>query len=351
MGSACPVGLVVIVALVIGGCALRMDVALLLAMVRSLDPVLLRYLQRVQSCSTPGLHYAARVGDRAERTIYRWRATLQNAIVVFPTFTVEALGLCHAHVFASGDWDRWGRCSYGVESAWVGRGLTDRLLYVHCLVPDEHREHFSSHAGDATIIWSSSGWQSFLPDTFSLPTTTGVVASILTSLPLAVPVVLEGWGVQRSMHSLWVHIKARLDGSLRRLVGKRLYPVNGKSHVQQTYHALTTAGLFRQTVIRHHPLLRANVEVFAHCIGSRDEATAFLTSLGSVLRCVDAYPTNDGYFLRLLVHPAGLESISDHPDRERLSIAFVCRSHLEAPRVRFAYESLFDPVSRSWQLP
>jgi len=217
-------------------------------------------------------------------------------------------------------------------------------------VPVAHTAAFLRGFPDATIVWSSSGWQQFLTGTeeILLPIPVSVVQSdVVQRCPFILPAMMELWTYPNSLPVAWQRIQHRLGHRLKTYLPRtKLLRVNGKTHLTQAFRALRDEGLVRQHLVRYHPLLAMSVEVFALARLDRAALTNVLSDLRRVLHAIESYPTDEGYLVRLLGPYQLLDAIINLPVsiRERLgSVHFHTKRH-PAPLVRYEYET-HDGVS------
>lgn len=329
-------------------------------MTRPLNPALFRYLRSVQHSDRVGVHgYFRRNPDAlaSPRSVYRWQRSLGDQLHVFPNVRAERLGLRHAHVFITQPGPGWLSCPFAIEAAWVTPDFCTEVLYLHCLVPDG--VVFATFklfpCASAAVVWSESAWQQFLVDDepITLPVRTGVLdASVLRESPFLVPAVAEMHHYPNSLPLAWHRIHQSLGGRLRQFLPRtRIRYVNGKNHLTKAFALLKERGIFVQHLIRYHPLLAQSVEVFVRAQMERDALTALLERLRVVLHAVETYPTEDGYWCRLLGPHRLLDAIMHLPAEARACLSgvhFHTKRH-PSPVVRFQYESLFEPTTGTWR--
>lgn len=226
------------------------------------DRGLWEYLRHVQSSTLTGTHALSR--GWSVRSVYRWHRSLGERLLVVPNIAVEALGLCHAHVFIAAPTPSDLDCDFAVEAAVVTPDLCGEVLYVHCVVPSSLRGVWRPN-DRSLVVWSGSGWQQFFTadEPVMLPVDGDVpVGDIARRVPLVIPALYESWSYPNSLPALWSRIRERLGERARSFVRRRVRVVNGKSHVRDAFHALRGEGLVRQHIVRYHPLLSRSVEVF-----------------------------------------------------------------------------------------
>lgn len=285
-----------------------------------------------------------------ERTIYRWHQTLGNRLVTYPSIAVETLGLSHLFVFANDQIEAWTSFPYAVETALVSADCTTRLLYVHAVVPDDHREAVTSLLRSrcgCQFVWGNTGWEHLglcrgevLPSRFEAPRS----GAALRVCPLVVPVVFEHWGRQHSLQSLWNAIHQRLGDGVASYVGRRHYTTNGKRHVRQAYRALMQDGAFRQHIVRYQPLTDGALRVLVVASWTEEVLRSFVQRAQAHIALLVLHPTATGWLLRIVGDPHMLDLVMDaQPD----GVYFV----REETSARFRYEELFDPAHRSWVDP
>jgi len=330
-------------------------------MMPPLHPVLFRHLCEVQRSTAPVESFFHRQQSILSRmSWYRMTQSLGDALLVIPSVAVERLGLVHLHVFITSPGDAWVQCPYAVEASWVTPDLCTEVLYLHCLIPAQRKDHVLSllrtfHCDQYEAVWSSTGWQQFLDDEdeVSIPVADPVVpSSVLREYPLVVPVVMEFWRHPNSMPLVWERLRSTLSQRLRFFLPRtKIHYVNGRLHVGAMLRHLQREGLLRQHIIRYHPLLAASVEVFLTLRMDRDDVRGLVEGLRSCLHAVESYPTSDGYLVRLLGPHRLLDAIMMLPSgvRSRAGMVFFHTKRHPAPRVRFAYETLFDPTT-TWEV-
>lgn len=294
-----------------------------------------------------------------ERTLSRWRKRLAPMIRSFPTFTVEALGLAHLHLFIAAPDDRWAEFPYVVELVWGSDDFVRPLLYAHCLVPIAHLAQVlallevlrhEEWCSDVVMVRTWSGTQHLDScrhldggEHRSLP----IAGSLLAQQPLVVPVIAESWNQNVTLPSLWTAIHGRLGASIRSyLPRRRLLLVNGKRYVRDAYQALTDAGLFRQQVVRRTDLLPDQVEFVIVGFRMSDRFLELVASLRAIAAMIETYWIVDGGALLRVAGPARLlevllAGIADMP--VDVAVMVVDRGRSRIPVGRFRYDLLFDP--------
>lgn len=319
----------------------------------------LRMLSQVhKTCEAIGLeHLSRRLGKR--RSVYRWMHRLRKQVTYYPRIAFAGLGLAHVHLFIDDTGDEWLSYPYAIEGAWTIDRPGHHMLYLHCLVPVEHLDVVPSRAG-ITKITTTDGWQDFAPleealDHDGRPVARDAIASPIPRVPLSttwqehpfiLPVACELLRSPSSMDDLWHTIQQRLGGQVWEYFRRytRRWPHNGKAYVRSAFDHLNRYGLVLQHVVRYAPLHEHTVELFLltdNDNGLRDHFAGLCPSM-------DTYPSKDAYLLRLQGDQAMLKRIITSPGIRRWW--FVNHEH-PAPPVRFAYEKLFDPRSKQWQVP
>jgi hypothetical protein len=302
-----------------------------------------------------------------ERTLARRRRQVRSSLRVFPSFTVEALGLSHVHVIVLGRDRRWLRFPYAVEYEWATRDFVQQALYLHCLVPTEHVERVEalirelSRAGWGTasfVLSSQSGWQHF--SRCGHDAATQPVGSIpqepelLRQYPLAVAVIAEAWDREATLPSLWRRIEKRLGRRVQEfLPRRRVLHTNGKEHIRAACTGLARAGLFRQQLIRFTPEESVGVEVLLMDRDLKDHMVELLAELHGLARVTETYAGRDGIVVdRLLGSSAVLNAILHTTGTLGKSAAiFFVEKRTSADEVRFAYDLLFNPKTGTWEFP
>ena len=328
---------------------------------------MLQALQDVTSCQ--GFEdLALRNPVRNRRTLYRWRRSLGTSLQVVPSFTLERLGLSHLHLVITKPAPAWLRFPYAVEHAWLTSDFLERQLYLHCIVPTAHKADVRSLVREcqevgwctkAVVSWSSSGWQE-LPDapTRNAPVEWPLTAddAILGEYPLVVPAMFEAWCHAQSLSSVWAAIRDRVGDRLRSYVPRgRIYFVNGKVHVRKAYELLNDHGLFRQHIVRYHPWLNDNVEVFVFLKNNNGWLAEFTEAIRPGSAAIETYNGSDGTaVVRVIGHDDLLRTLLGLQDEFQRHAATVYLRNATAKddtRVRFSYEFLFDPKTGTWVFP
>ena len=302
-----------------------------------------------------------------ERTLARRRQQVRSSLRVFPSFTVEALGLSHLHVVVVGADQRWLRFPYAVECAWTTRDFVQRTLYLHCLVPTEHAGKVEALLHDlqragwgqvSLILRSESGWQHFSRCGHNpLLQPVGMVPaeeSVLRQHPLAVAVIAEAWNREATLPSLWRRIEQRLGRRVQEfLPRKRVHHTNGKEHIRAACVGLARAGLFRQQLVRFTPEESVGVEILVLDGNLSDHMVELLDELHRLARVTETYAGHDGVVVdRLLGSGAVLNAILRTTGTLGKSVAiFLVEKRSASDDVRFAYELLFNPRSGTWEFP
>lgn len=309
--------------------------------------------------------YARHLGH--ERTLARRRHEYRSCLRVFPSFTIEALGLSHVHLVILGADDRWLRFPYAVEHAWATRDFVQQALYLHCLVPTEHvamveeviRDLQARGWGTACLVLpSQSGWQHFSRCGHqNPPQATSLIPEervLLRQHPLVVPVITEAWNQDTTLPSLWKRIEERLGRRVRDyLPHRRVLHTNGKEHVRAACTGLAAAGLFRQQLVRFVPGAEDGIEVLLMDRDLTDHLVELLEELHGIASSCETYSGPDGTVVERVL---GSNKVLDAIIRTTGTLGSTIRIFLVDKRpasreVRFAYELLFNPKAGEWMFP
>jgi len=306
-------------------------------------------------------------------------------MTVFPSLCLSGLGLVHAHLFLDGACDRWVDLPVVLSACWVSRGLERPGLYLHCAVPLGEEAAFEelvralSRDGwceEYTVVLATDGWQSVglagldrngrfrvgTRPTRALREGVFRVAvdqrALLRSYPFIVPAVFEAPEERCSLQEVWRRVHQRLGSMVWRYFprGTRRWPVNGKRYVRHAMELVVAAGLFRQNIIRYRPLLDDGLEVFVVVKAENDRVEELVRGFGSVCPIVDIAPAKDG---RVVLRLTGDQALVYEVLRVArdvvppLGVWVHDARHQDASlrRVRFQYETLFDPVTGAWRFP
>jgi hypothetical protein len=302
-----------------------------------------------------------------ERTLARHRHEYRSSLRVFPSFTIEALGLSHVHVVVLGADERWLRFPYAVEHAWATRDFAQHALYLHCLVPTEHVVLVEKLVHDlealgwgmaCLVLRSQSGWQHFSRcGHHLLSQSVGVVPEervLLRQHPLVVPVIAEAWNHDATLPLLWQRIDARLGRRVREyLPHRRVLHTNGKHHTRAACLGLAAAGLFRQQLVRFLPEAKEGIEVLLMDRDLTDHMVELLEELHGIARVSETYADRDGTIVERVL---GSSAVLDAIIRTTGTLGSSARIFLVDKRsgsreVRFCYEFLFDPKTGTWVFP
>ena len=302
-----------------------------------------------------------------ERTLARRRRQVRSSLRVFPSFTVEALGLSHLHLVVVAADPRWLRFPYAVEHAWITRDFVQQALYLHCLVPNAHAENVEALIHDlqrqgwgtaSLVLRSQSGWQHFSRcghDTNRQ--SVGVVPEehwLLRRQPLAIAVIAEAWNREATLPSLWRRIEERLGRRVQEyLPRRRILHTNGKEHVRAACISLARAGLFRQQLVRFSPQESLGVEILLLDRDLKDHMVELLEELHGLARVTETYTGNDGALVdRLVGSSAVLNAILRTTGTLGRSAAiFLVEKRPPSDDVGFAYDLLFNPRTGTWEFP
>jgi hypothetical protein len=325
------------------------------------DARALRLLNRVHNTrEAVGLeHLSRRIGKR--RSVYRWMQRLRKHVTYFPRIAFASLGLVHVHLFISDAAESWFAYPYAIEHAWTIDRPGHSTLYLHCLLPAEHLALLPQGAG-ITSITTSDGWQDLAPLEQSLdrngrPVAREATAGIIPRAPLAnacheqpflLPVATELLRAPPSMDALWRAIYDRLGARVWEYFPRftRRWPRNGKAYVRAAFDYLNRHAMVLQHVVQYAPLQAHTIELFL----LTDNTHTVRDHLVGLCPTIEAYPGTDAYLLRVRGDEAMIKRVVTSPgirqwwfvDHERTT---------RAPPVRFAYERLFDPRTRTWQVP
>jgi hypothetical protein len=328
-------------------------------MVMTHDARALRLLNRVhETCEAVGLEQLSRrVGRR--RSVYRWMQRLREHVTYYPRIAFAGLGLAHVHLFIDDAGSDWCSYPYAIEGAWTIGRPGQHTLYLHCLLPIEHLELVPQGPG-ITSITTTDGWQDLAPlehalDQSGRPVPRQATASPIPRVPLTptwheqpfiLPVACELFQSPSSMDELWHAIHQRLGGHVWEYFRRhtRRWPHNGKAYVRSAFDHLNRHGLVLQHVVRYAPLDEYTVELFL--LTDNDEELR--DHLVGLCPSMDTYPGTDAYLLRLQGDQAMIKRVITTPGIRQWWFVNHERSSLP---VRFAYETLFDPRTRQWQVP
>ena len=352
-------------------------------MVSPFSTPVLQYLQAVHDAPRPvgPTVLDALPGMVRERTLYRWQRSLGARLTYFPSLSLAGLGLVHAHLFLEGASDRWVDLPVVLSACWVNRGLERPGLYLHCVIPAGEEAGFENlvrtlsrdgWCAEYTLVLASDGWQvvgltgldrdgrfrgrtrpkeEFREGVFGVAVDQ---QGLLRSYPFIVPAVFEAPEERVSLQEVWRRVHERLGSVVWRYFprGTRRWPVNGKRYVRHAMELVVAAGLFRQNIIRYQPLLNDGLEVFVLLNAANVEE--LVRSFGTVCPIVDVAPAQDG---RVLLRLAGDQALVYEVLRVAREVVRPVgvwvhdTRHEDAAlrRVRFQYETLFDPVTGTWR--
>ncbi len=293
-------------------------------------------------CRLPGMPDA--------RTVYRWHGSLGDDLIYFPNIALHALGFVHLHVFS----DEPVACDYAVSALWVVRSPGHRLVYLHCVVPDDVAEPLRAkfrQSPGVTIITTSDGWQVLGgPDTHP-PRCTPDSRDIIERYPLLIPAIFESIESRQSYPGLWDAIYGRLGGRVWEYLPRfsRRLPHNGKQYVREAFRLLNDAHLVGQHLVRFGPWREVGIELFLLIAAPAEEVVSALSQAVAV----EVYPTDTGSLVHLFAPLSCLTLLfSASLALPITSVWFVDRTTNERQplRARVAYERLFDPQTGSWVL-
>ncbi len=309
--------------------------------------------------------HARHVGH--ERTLSRRRQKYRSSLRVFPSFTIEALGLSHLHLVVLGADERWLRFPYAVEHAWATRDFAQQALYLHCLVPTDHallveeliHELREQGWGSACLILhSQSGWQHFARcGHHLLPQPVRVVPEergLLREHPLVVPVIAEAWNRDTTLPSLWKRIDDRLGHRVRDYLHRRkILHTNGKEHIRVACKCLAAAGLFRQQLVRFRQDAENNIEVLLMDRNLKDHMIELLEELHGLARASETYPGPNGAVVERVLGPSSVLNaiLRTTGTLGQSATIFLLDKRASGTEVRFAYEFLFNPKTGEWEFP
>lgn len=330
-------------------------------MVMTHDARALRLLSRVhQTREAIGLeHLSHRIGKR--RSVYRWMQRLREHVTYYPRIAFAGLGLAHVHLFISNAGSEWFNYPYAIDRVWTIDRPGRHTLYLHCLMPVEHLDLVPKDDG-ITSITTSDGWQDLAPleqalDHAGRPVPREATASPIPQVPFTtawrehpfvLPVACELLRAPESMDDLWhaihkqlgTHVWAYFTGHTRR------WPHNGKAYVRRAFDHLNRYGLVLQHVVSYAPLQENTIELLL----LTNDTQELRDHLAGLCPTMDAYPSRDGYLLRVRGDQAMIKRVVTSPGIRHWWFVEHERT-TNAPPVRFAYETLFDQRTKTWQVP
>lgn len=330
-------------------------------MVITHDVRALRLLNRVhQTREAVGLeHLSRRIGSR--RAVYRWMQRLREHVTYYPRIAFAGLGLANVHLFISNAEEAWLTYPYAIERAWTIDRPGHYTLYLHCLVPTEQLDLVPQGA-DITSITTGDGWQDLAPlehaiDETGRPVIRKTIASpiprvpmttVLNDEPFLLPVALELLQAPTNMAELWRTIYERLGPSVWTYFTRstRRWPHNGKAYVRQAFDYLNQYGLVLQHVVRYTPLHEHTIELFL----LTDNNNVLRDHFAGLCPTMEAYAGAETLLLCVRGDEALIKRVITSPGIRHWWFVEHERT-ADAPPVRFAYERLFDPTTRTWQVP
>lgn len=323
----------------------------------------LRLLSHTQECRGATALARTHRGELPHpRTIARWQRDLMNEVHAYPTFTIEALGLSHVHLFLERAVSCWERLPFAVECSWITErlGAVRGTLYVHCIVPTPLVPSVERLVADAQrnglcassrIFVTGSGWQHLNIDARDhpeLPSFTPQEApDLVRQHPLVIAVVLEMYQHPGSLPALWRRICDRLGPAINDYLPSVRRPLrhNGKRHIRDALQRLYDAGLTRQHEVRE--LRRQGVlEVLVLTPSKADELIELLEEFRGHTSALDTYHGTDGTaLLRLRGDPRIVLDLLAGSHKRSL-VAYVITHPGSALRCR--YEESFQPRTATW---
>jgi len=330
-------------------------------MVMTHDVRALRLLNRVHHTREAiGLeHLSRRIGSR--RAVYRWMQRLRKHVTYYPRIAFAGFGLAHVHLFIRNAEQSWFLYPYAVERAWTIDSPGQYTLYLHCLMPTEHL-HLVPQGAGITSITTSDGWQDLAPlehaldhagrpvvrDTIASPIPRVPITSALREEPFLLPVAVELLQAPANMTELWHAIHERLGPRVWSYFTRytRRWPHNGKAYVRRAFDYLNRYGLVLQHVVRYAPLHEHTIELFLLTDNSQELRDHF----AGLCPTIEAYPSAEAFLLRVQGDEALIKRVITSPGVRHWWFVEHERT-ASASRVRFAYETLFDPTTRMWQVP
>jgi hypothetical protein len=305
------------------------------------------------------------------RTLYRWQRALADDLLYYPSITFRALGLDHVHLVIDDPSTAWEEFAYAIRGEWVTRHPGHATLYLHCLVPDEHREDLLAlldevrergACSNVTSIATADGWQVMRDITNDASELETVPASVLRGshsvwevverVPLLIPVIFETVEQRRNLPQVWRRIYGRLGERAWEYLprGATRKPNNGKADVKDVYALLNHTGLFRQNIIRYQPLANSGTTMLLRLQGDATNSISAFTKSASVL---DLYPISETEVLLRVetTHAAAQRIMSATNNLPRITDWYFVDTTRPRVQARFAYELLFDPMTTEWVFP
>ena len=325
------------------------------------DPRALRLLSRLHKVrEAVGLEELSHhVGKR--RSVYRWMRRLREHVTYYPRIAYTGMGLVHVHLFIRGAGAEWFSYPYAIDRGWTLDRPGVHTLYLHCLLPTAHLDLVPTGV-DITSITTSDGWQDLAPlehalDRTGRPVPRQATASPLPNVPVTdvwqeypfvLPVACELLRSPASMDELWRSIRERLGGRVWEYFKRhtRRWPHNGKAYVRRAFDHLNRYGLVLQHVVRYEPLHEYTIELFL----LTDNTPGLRDHLAGLCPTMEAYPGAEVLLLRVRGNEALIKHVITTTGIKHWWFVDHERT-LSAPPVRFRYETLFDPRTKTWLVP
>jgi len=320
------------------------------------------------------------------RTIYRWHKSLKSVMEFYPSIDLSSFGLVHVHIILSGACDEMLRLPFALEAYWLMPKPGERVLYLHCALPEDFKKDFQLLFKDLkkagffkgfVHFFSFDGWQvvhelsncidgdgrirfpiveEFAINKEAFGKKLMSASGLMKSYPLVVPVIFENFGKRLSLIQSWGLIRQRVGRRVWSYLpkGTRKMPVNGKGYVKRAFKLLCDWSLFRQNIIHYRPLLDHSVEIFMILITNKnDDIYYFIEGFREICPVVEFYPgTQNVSMLRILGDTDLIYALMDRfPEgtQKQVEIFFLDKSKTWGmEKCRLLYEQLFDPKKGVW---
>jgi hypothetical protein len=326
-----------------------------------MDQTVRQFLARVHNTTRAcGLTELAHAAGMTRKALQTWQHVYGESLSYFPNTECSAFNLVHLHVFLAkpiGNWESW---PYAIRAVPFVQQPTERGLYLHCLVPRAHEDgvrellrtlQSDGHCSGLQVITTRDGWQGLGSATSRVVwrQQVGSAWDVVEYYPLVIPTMCEMIERRPNIPAIWSAIYDRLGERVWEHLPAGVRPLrhNGKCYVREALRLLNERFLVHQHIVRFAPPGEDRVDLIAII---RAPVSDIVNLLGQDSTAFEVFPINDQeHLVRTNGNLSLLQRVLDASNN--IEQYFFVDATRPTPRVRFAYEELFNPTTTEWVFP